>query len=177
MVRIYPLFLWLALLVAPSALSALNSFAQLSVDDLLSQSRSGQWRLCDSDNGVWCQEELSYYNQAGYAELSLVAHNVELEMLFLFSSHTLSELQLNLRRDGFILRRVLLGEALFDVEAQLIEAETEQQVRDLDKKLIQFLNQTDQNQPRVMHWRNDIWDVTLSSDGEIISLTLAEGGQ
>jgi hypothetical protein len=176
-IRISPFIFFFALLISSPASSALNSFAQLTVEDLITQTRSGEWIQCDSESKVWCQNDLSYYNHSGYAELSLALLETQIDIFFIFSPHTLSELQLNLRRDGFTLNRVLIGEDLFDVEAQLHAAETERQVHDVDKKLIRFLNKSNKNQPRDMYWVNPLWLAKLSSDGDMIKLTLVEHRQ
>jgi hypothetical protein len=168
------MILSIGILITCPALASLNSFAQLSGEDLRVQTQSGEWDHCDRELNLWCQNEMAYYRQAGYAELSLATSSARLELLFEYSSHTLSDLQLNLRRDGFSLELVSIEELVFDVRTELQAAHTAKELNDVDKRLIQFLNSASQEKPRNMRWEQNNWRAMLYSDGEMITLTLVE---
>jgi hypothetical protein len=97
---------------------------------------------------------------------------LELTLLFEFTTHRLSELQLNLRKDGFGLDSVEIEGESFDVQAELEKAAMQGDKSKVDKQLIQFLNQYPQSAERSLVWSTQLWRATLLSDGELITLTL-----
>lgn len=135
--------------------------------EVLIQEVQSSWLQCEEQ--VWCEDSLTYYRHNYYGQAERINGQMVLKLFVEYSSHQLSELQLNLRSDGFSLIHVDIAGEHFNV-AQQFSNNSESRV---DKALIEFINQFSPSQVRVMVWQNSFWDAKLLSDGEIITLSFS----
>lgn len=152
--------------------AGLNSLANLGKVQLQQQVEGSDWYACGEEERRFCQDEFGYYHLSFYAELMITADTLHLSLLAPYTSHLLSEVQLNLRQDHFHLTRVSIGKQSFDVSEALWLAKSAKQRNQVDKALIQFLNRSPQETVREMHWVHANWHAILRSDGEVVELTL-----
>lgn len=141
-----------------------NTLTLSSHPDTLAQNIRSSWQECDEQ--TWCEDNLAYYRGSYVAEAVVSQSALEIELLSEFSTHLLSQLQLNLRSDGFSLQSVEIMGERFDISQQ----SSQHSVSDLNQALVQFINRYPQTAPRKLMWQSSLWDAELISDGEIISL-------
>lgn len=166
-------WLYCILLIATfQAQAGLNSLASLSQEQLRQQVEGSDWYACGEGELRYCLDEFGYYRLSFYAELVITADTVNLTLLAPYSAHQLSEVQLNLRRDGFLLDRISIAKESFNVTEALRLAKSTKQRNQVDKALIQFLNRFPQEAVREMDWTHSKWQAILHSDGEMMALTL-----
>ncbi|MGR5451765.1 hypothetical protein ACP3V3_18815 [Vibrio sp. PNB22_3_1] len=140
--------------------------------------QSVDWYQCDSQAGVnaYCLDDFKYYQQHLYGELTLRQDEIHLSFLTDYQAQTLSELILNLRKDGLVLSNMVIEKEQFDV----VNALKEESPTQVDKDLILFINRYPQDAERHLDWRlADEFDsplprvkVRLLSDGEMIELKI-----
>ncbi len=123
------------------------------------------WTLCDEQ--VWCANELFYYRDSYMAEARVIDQKLTIHLLAEYSSHLLSELQLNLRRDGFSLVDVIIAGVKFDVASEVEESSA----AEADRALVLFLNRFSLSTTRTLHWQTKHWDALVHSDGELVTIT------
>lgn len=102
--------------------------------------REGEWRYC---------AEFNYYDLPVFAQFfsdDAQINRVQLELVS--SAFYLSQLQFNLRRDGFQPRRVSYGEHDFNVQEALKHSTSEV----VDRQLIELINQRPINSVLSMQW-------------------------
>lgn len=143
--------------------------------------KGGSWYPCDTGLGdstepadELCLDDFHYYSQHLYGEVVLrdgIAH-------FLFLSEyqwqSWNDLILNLRKDGFIMRRVNFGEEEYDV----LRALEKKSAEEVDKEVIVMMNRYPPEATRTIEWvRASEFDETapklkviLTSDGEMIEM-------
>lgn len=131
-------------------------------------SLKSSWAMCDEQ--VWCANEMFYYRDSYIAEAQIIDQKLSIQLLAEYSSHLLSELQLNLRRDGFSLVNVSIEGAEFDVASEVEESSTEE----ADRELVLFLNRFSLSTTRKLHWQTKLWDAVVYSDGELVTVTFTQ---
>lgn len=137
-------------------------------------SGSGELFDCGLEVQELCSDEVRYYNLPVYVVLT-VREGVVDEVTFTmdFSSYNLSQLQLNLRKDGFWLSKISYGGDTFDVRREIEARPTE--IAEVDKSLIEFINARPSDTPVHSRWRYKKAlspRLELVSDGQEIRLTL-----
>jgi hypothetical protein len=146
-----------------------NTLTLSSQPDTLRQNILSSWQECDEN--TWCEDELSYYRESYFAQAIVGESALEIELLSEFSAHQLSQLQLNLRSDGFSLQSVEVMKQRFDISQQ----SSQRSISEVDEALVRFINRYPQTAPRKLVWQSPLWDAELISDGEIISLRFMSG--
>ncbi|TFH91365.1 hypothetical protein [Vibrio ouci] len=141
-----------------------NTLTLSSHPDTLAQNIRSSWQECDEQ--TWCEDKLAYYRGSYVAEATISQSSLEIELLSEFSTHQLSQLQLNLRSDGFSLQSVEVMGERFDISQQ----SSQHSVSEINASLVQFINRYPQTVARQLAWQSELWDAELISDGEIISL-------
>lgn len=128
--------------------------------------QTGEWLEC-SDNifiPSWCGDEFSYYTLPVWPEVkgnkeggvhSLTLHGE-------YSPNSWSLFQLNLRKDGFQLQSIQLGEQQFSIAEQLKTATTQE----VDKALVLFLNRYAQSFPKALTWQKEHIQALLATEGK-----------
>ncbi|KIE22224.1 hypothetical protein SE23_01660 [Vibrio sinaloensis] len=157
------LVLWLGLLSCHA--SATTLLLTTPIQEFVFDVQSS-WVQCEEQ--VWCQDVLTYYRHDYYGQAERIHEQWVLELFSEYSNHRFSDLQLNLRSDGFSLIHVDIAGEQFDVIQQL----TVKGAEEADKALIEFINAFPAAQPRVLTWQSRLWKAKLVSDGELISLSL-----
>ncbi|TMX47158.1 hypothetical protein [Vibrio sp. Hep-1b-8] len=141
-----------------------NTLTLSSHPNTLAQNIRDSWQECDEQ--TWCEDKLAYYRGSYFAEAVVSQSELEIELFSEFSTHQLSQLQLNLRSDGFSLLSVdIMGER-FDISQQ----SSQHSVSEVNAALVQFINRYPQTALRKLVWQSSLWSAELISDGEIISL-------
>ncbi|KOO14254.1 hypothetical protein AKJ18_14995 [Vibrio xuii] len=141
-----------------------NTLTLSSDLNTVAQSIRSSWQECDEQ--MWCEDKLAYYRGSYFAEAIVSEFELEIELFSEFSTYQLSQLQLNLRSDGFSLQSVdIMGER-FDISQQ----SSQHSVSEVNAALVQFINRYPQTASRKLIWQSSLWDAELISDGEIISL-------
>ncbi|NVD05955.1 hypothetical protein FCU94_03410 [Vibrio sp. JPW-9-11-11] len=156
-------YLFGLLMLFSSSLSA-QSVWLATEPSAMRRSIVSSWSECPEQR--WCQDMVTYYQELLYAQAELTPHRLEVVLIGEFTSHRLSQLQLNLRRDGFELVKVEFGQQVFDVA----EALQTMPAVEVDKALIVFINQYRQSTQRVLTWHASFGRALLHSDGELITL-------
>lgn len=141
----------------------------------------GNWYHCETDLSgsdssakALCLDDFQYYHQHLYGEVTLnndIAHFVFLSQ---YEWQSWNDLILNLRKDGFILRRVQFNDAEYDVANSLKQKSTEA----VDKEVILMMNRYPPEARQTTEWvRPNEFDsispslkVMLESDGDIIKM-------
>lgn len=137
-----------------------------------------QWYLCEPQAGetALCLDDFHYYQQHFYGEVLLAENQLNFSFIRGYDQHVLSELILNLRKDGLVLSRVEIRGERYDV-AQALGAEGARP-GEVDKQLILFMNRYPQEASRKLLWvKADALfaptprvRVELVSDGELLEL-------
>lgn len=140
--------------------------------------QGGEWYECDAFNQmtVMCLDEFYYYNIALYGELTLRNQSMTLSFLAAYDAQTLSDLILNLRKDGFVISALDIGDEHYDVR----EALQQQSPEAVDRDVVLLMNQYPQHSPRTLDWlRAQEFEASLpkvkanlTSDGEMLELTI-----
>lgn len=140
--------------------------------------QSGEWYECDSRDqvAVLCLNDFHYYNVALYGELTSNNQSMTLSFLTAYDAQTLSELILNLRKDGFVMSAIEIGNEHYDVR----EALQQQSPEAVDRDVILLINRYSQETPRTFDWlRAQEFEASLpkvkanlTSDGEMLELTI-----
>ncbi|CAH8239117.1 conserved exported hypothetical protein [Vibrio aestuarianus] len=116
---------------------------------------------------IYCSDVVEYYKTSARAELEITNSEVSsVRMHIDFSRMAYSDLQLNLRRDGFQLTQVMIGDQYFSVQEQL----TKHSMPEVDKALVLFLNQTPTIFPQQQQWQKGNNIAQLVTDGQAICL-------
>ncbi|WP_394127024.1 hypothetical protein [Vibrio hepatarius] len=153
----------LLLSLVASSLSA-NTLTFSTSPDEMTQSVLSSWQECDQQ--LWCEDNLTYYRGNYFAQAAVSQSALQIELMTEFSIHQLSQLQLNLRSDGFSLLSVEVMGERFDISQQ----SSQHSVSEVNAALVQFINRYPQTAPRKLVWQSSLWSAELISDGEIISL-------
>ncbi len=122
------------------------------------------WSECEPQR--WCEDGVGYYQAHLYAEATLTPERLVVTLFGEFTPHLLSQLQLNLRRDGFQLVKISIEQQEFDLEAAL----QTMPANEVDKTLVTFINQSPQSAERVLSWQASVGQAELRSDGELITV-------
>ncbi|NAW69124.1 hypothetical protein CAG54_12125 [Vibrio sp. V27_P1S3P104] len=131
--------------------------------------QSPYWFACGerATDKRWCSDPFYYYSVSVWASIGQDADQpVVMTMYSDYSSSIWSQLQLGLRRDGFSLGWVKLGDNEFDV----IERREDESWQELDRALIVFLNRNVNEFPKTQRWLAQQRQVQLKTDGIIIEL-------
>lgn len=109
----------------------------------------------EEENREFCSEESRYYKVVVDGRLWLKDKKVrEVRLTAPFTPVNYSELILGLRKDGFQLAQVTIGQERFDVRKQLKEGSE----NEVDSALIRFLNKGKLSSSRTLTWYpNDIF--------------------
>lgn len=97
----------------------------------------------------YCSEIVNYYSTQVESTLWLKNSRVtQLELAAPFSNNAYSSLMLNLRRDGFVLARVELGQQVIDVAKAL------QSMKDFEvnREVVMLMNRRPLSSPRKLLW-------------------------
>ncbi|WP_394251578.1 hypothetical protein [Vibrio profundi] len=95
---------------------------------------------CGVETYTLCSDEISYYRTRVFLEVLVEGSDVSRVVMNAdFSNHVYSELQLNLRKDGFQLASFDIDGNEFNVEKRLMNATNEERV-EVDKELVTFIN-------------------------------------
>lgn len=129
-----------------------------------------EWLSCSDDAmpAKWCSDEFRYYNLKVWGEVEENSQGsiASLTLNAPYSSYNWSQFQLGLRKDGFEISNVIIGDELFSVAAEL-RTSTRQQV---DKSLILFLNQPPLRLPKRIYWQYGQLVAKLETDGDEVYL-------
>ncbi|MCC4222443.1 hypothetical protein LL295_02825 [Vibrio campbellii] len=136
----------------------------------------GEWYTCEAQEsaGAFCLDDFHYYQQHLYGEATTEAKAIRLIFLTDYQPQNLSELILNLRKDGLVMKRIAIQGEQYDVAEALKHNSPEV----VDKALVLFINRYPQQVPRRIDWvlaqefgsPVPRLNVTLNSDGEMIEL-------
>lgn len=132
--------------------------------------QSPYWFECNESDArlSWCSDEFDYYSVTMWGEVT-GSNNDSVSDLTLHSAytrHSWTQLQLNLRKDGFEIVQVEIGDKQFSVPDALDSGSPEQANRDL----VVFLNQSAWVFPQVMYWQHGHVRAKLESDGQNVYL-------
>ncbi len=140
--------------------------------------QSGEWYECDTREqvAVMCLDEFHYYNASLYGELTSNNQSMTLSFLTGYEAQTLSGFILNLRKDGFVMSAIEIGNEHYDVRKALQQKSPEQ----VDRDVILLINQYFQDTPRKLDWvKAEEFEAStpkvkarLLSDGEMLELTV-----
>ncbi|EOW9660591.1 hypothetical protein ACO14J_000601 [Vibrio parahaemolyticus] len=143
----------------------------------------GNWYPCDVQIGEtenlgrsFCLDEFSFYQQTLYGEAVFEEKKAQFSFLSEYQRQTLSELILNLRKDGLVMRSLAIGNEQYDVAASL----KNKSAGEVDKEVVLLINRYPPEIERSMVWvKADEFTepsphviITLRSDGEMIELRL-----
>ena len=129
----------------------------------------------EEENREFCTDIVKYYNTEVEGRLLVIDGLVkEIETTTVFSASTYSELQMNLRKDGFSLSSAMISGQKFDVLKEL-EIKT---VDEVNREFVRFLSASRITDKRTFEWRpkTDYHSgepgrrVRFSSDGKQITL-------
>ncbi|MDN3696004.1 hypothetical protein QWY97_01360 [Vibrio cortegadensis] len=131
----------------------------------------------EKENEKFCSDVVRYYKTEVTAEIFFVENRFDkLVLNSAFSPLVYSDLQLNLRKDGYGLISIKIGNSFFDVEKKLLQSSPDA----VDKKLITFLNSQPLSVPRILVWRHKSESlsqsktVIMASDSSRIRIELRE---
>ncbi|NOH97731.1 hypothetical protein [Vibrio sp. 99-70-13A1] len=143
-----------------------------------------------------CSDEIKYYNEKVYVELELTdtkqtgktdeitVTEEKLSTKFvsvvrfntIFNAHTYTMLQANLRRDGFVIQSIVIGNEVFDVVKELAAAKQQNESpQSVDTKLITFMNQRRLVSDQASTWmtgKDSSPKVRLLREGSTLTLEL-----
>ncbi|MDA0149099.1 hypothetical protein [Vibrio sp. LaRot3] len=166
------LLLWISF-VSHSVYAA-NSLAVLTPQELLEASQQADFYLCEDEPKIWCHDDWRYYRVSFFAQVKSEFHSVDLQLVAPFSPHDYSQVQLNLRNDGFKLLRVEQDGEVFNVEEKISTAKSDAQFVQVDKALVVFLNKSLRASKVEQFWRNETWLVRLIKENDMIELHVSE---
>ncbi|AIV07375.1 MULTISPECIES: hypothetical protein [Vibrio] len=136
----------------------------------------GAWYRCETQDSTeaFCLDDFHYYHQHLYGESTIEDREVYLSFLTEYQPQSLSELILNLRKDGLVMQKVEIDGQQYDISEAMRHATPEE----VDKELIVFINRYPQQAPRSIDWvlaqefgtPTPRLNVMLNSDGEMIEL-------
>lgn len=136
----------------------------------------GDWYGCETQEseGALCLDDFHYYHQHLYGEATIEEKVIRLNFLTDYQPQNLSDVILNLRKDGLVMKRIDIQGEQYDIAAALKQNSPEV----VDKALILFINRHPQQAPRSIDWvlaeefesPTPRVHVTLNSDGEMIEL-------
>ncbi|CAH1535632.1 conserved exported hypothetical protein [Vibrio owensii] len=136
----------------------------------------GDWYGCETQEseGAFCLDDFHYYHQHLYGEATIEEKTIRLNFLTDYQPQNLSNVILNLRKDGLVMKRIDIQGEQYDIAAALKQNSSEA----VDKALILFINRYPQQAPRSIDWvlaeefesQAPRVHVTLNSDGEMIEL-------
>jgi len=122
----------------------------------------------EADNQHFCSDVVYYYRIPMYSEVDI--ENGKMSQVSLQQEYTLirySDLQINLRKDGFLLKEAQIGGAAFVVADILSEVSVEE----ANKALVMFLNRPAKDNKRTLVWqRGDHVQAVLTTDNESIKV-------
>lgn len=132
----------------------------------------------EKEDEKFCSDVVRYYKTEVTAEIFFTESRFDkLVLNSAFSPLVYSDLQLNLRKDGYGLVNIKIGDVLFDVEKQLLQLSPDV----VDKELISFLNSQPLSVPRALVWRHGFAPISqqnkvviMTSDSNSIHLALRE---
>ncbi|MGF1755809.1 hypothetical protein L4C33_19725, partial [Vibrio makurazakiensis] len=144
---------------------------------------------CGLDSVVLCSDEVSYYTTRLFMELHIENERVDKVVMALdFSAISYSQIQLNLRKDGFQLEEITIEGERFSVREALLNYDHKSLVgatakivpngaalSQIDKELVEFINSRPSNARSMSVWRvaNETSPVVmLEKDSEEIRLSL-----
>lgn len=128
----------------------------------------------------YCSEPVKYYNTNVESSLWVEEGIVnEVDVLSPFSALSYSELQLNLRKDGFALAWIKIGEKSIDV----IEALKQKPLYKVDRDVVMFMNKGPISTPRQLIWypkaeyyaTKHSRSVDFLSDGHTVTVRFVRG--
>ncbi len=131
------------------------------------------WLECNEniEPQIWCSDEFEYYSVKVWGEVT-GSHGDSVTGLTLnaqYTRHDWSQFQLNLRKDGFEIAFVQIGEKQFSVHTEL-----ESSPQEADKSLILFLNRFGSTFPQIIYWQHEKVRAKLETDGNAINLQFTE---
>lgn len=128
------------------------------------------WFECNESHArrSWCSDEFDYYSVKVWGEVTGANNDgvIGLTLHTAYTRHIWTQLQLNLRKDGFEITHVQIGDKSFSVQDEL-NLESREQV---DKSLVLFLNQSAAIFPQTIDWRYGQARAKLESDGQNVYL-------
>jgi len=132
-----------------------------------------EWINCSDDATLtkWCSDEFRYYKLKVWGEVKEDAQGniASLTLNAPYSSYNWSQFQLALRKDGFKINHITIGDAQFSVAEELLQS-THQQV---DKSLVLFLNQSRSQFPKRIDFQYGQVIAKLETDGDEVYLKFA----
>ncbi|USD43717.1 hypothetical protein J4N42_16230 [Vibrio sp. SCSIO 43135] len=169
-----------ALFLLFSGLGVAEDLTPMSSQQLMSlpvNFEHSDWFDCGENEGQrFCSDRISYYKVPVFGEVVLSERH-DLNTILLsaaFSLTNYNDIQLNLRRDGFSLQKVVRGQEVFDVQVAI----QHQGVEETDKALVLFLNKGGIAQPVEMEWQRieslkplQVQSAKFYSDGEQVTLS------
>ena len=136
---------------------------------------------CGEEEGKeYCSEPVKYYKTEVESHLWVEEGQVnKIEVFSPFSALSYSELQLNLRKDGFILGWIKIGEKSIDV----IEELKQKPLYKVDREVMLFMNNGSIATPRQLIWypKAEYYDaqhsryVEFLSDGNTVTVRFVRG--
>lgn len=143
--------------------------------------KGGSWYPCDTglDDSTepadeLCLDDFHYYHQHLYGEVGLRDEIANFVFLNDYQWQHWNEMVLNLRKDGFVIRRVKFDEEEYDVLSSLDQKSAEE----VDKEVVVLMNRYPPEARRTIEWvrATDFHKtapglkVALTSDGEMIEM-------
>ncbi len=141
----------------------------------------GAWYLCEPESSAsipsaesLCLDDFHYYHQHLYGEVILGDRTAHFVFLTSYQWQNWNDLILNLRKDGFVIRRVQFD----DVEYDVVNALKQKTSNEVDKEVIILMNRYPPEARRTIEWvKSNEFDlmspsltVMLQSDGEMIEM-------
>lgn len=122
----------------------------------------------EADNELFCSDEIRYYKVPVLAEISIDDGDMsQIQLQRGYSLLHYSELQINLRKDGFLLKEVHIGGESFIVDDVLKTMSMEA----ANKALVPFLNRSTFENQRTLLWlRGDKSRAKLTTDKEFVTV-------
>ncbi len=121
-----------------------------------------------ADNELFCSDEIRYYNIAMLAEVTIEAgYMSQIQLQRDYSLLQYSQLQIDLREDGFLLKEAHIGGKSFMV-GEVLEAMS---MEEANKALVPFLNRPALANHRTLLWqRGDKSYVKLMTNQEFVTV-------
>ncbi len=127
--------------------------------------QSAYWFECNEQSArrSWCSDEFDYYSVKVWGEVTGSKNNSvsALTLHTAYTRHDWTQLQLSLRKDGFEIAHVQIGDKQFSVQ-QALDFGTPEQA---DKSLVLFINQSALVFPQIMVWQHGRVRARLESEG------------
>ncbi|NOI65205.1 hypothetical protein [Vibrio sp. 99-8-1] len=109
----------------------------------------------EEENQSFCSDTIRYYSTAVVARFDVEQGWVDkIELSCPFSNQAYTQLQLNLRKDGYVLVKVSVEDKEYDVIEQLKHKTMNQVNRDV----VMFINASALVSHKVMHWQKKVED-------------------